>query len=217
MRIAVWYHCLIHNHRMPHTDHALCLISHQMQALRDSGLAAEAKELHIGVNGDNAQALLVSCFAHSNALMRVNGEYAESELATLRGLQEWLQPGWLVLYHHIKGVQYPDNPTWDRWRNCMEKWCVWGWRECVAKLHWEGRDTVGCHWMTDAKYKMIPSGQRYWGGNFFWATSDYLLTLPPLPEDSYEHRYEAETWIGKSKHAPIIHDFAQHFPLNCPA
>jgi hypothetical protein len=119
-----------------------------------------------------------------------------------------------VLYHHIKGVQYPNSPVHDRWRKCMEQACVWNWRECVRLLE-SGLDTVGAHWLTRTKYPMLGPGQRYWGGNFWWATSDYLLTLPPLPEDTWSNRYLAEDWIGKSPINPRIHDFAPHWPTAC--
>ena len=64
----------------------------------------------------------------------------------------------------------------------MTYFMVHRWRECVE--HLAEYDTVGCH--------LIHEG-RFWGGNYWWARSEWLKTLPPVPVDS---RYHAEAWIG---------------------
>lgn len=218
MKIAIWYHCVLRGPRIPSEDHAVAVLQSQMNALRDSGACNDIEEFHIGVNGSAGDCLLALSLAPSKWCVPGHHQFenGQSELTTLGALQKWLKPGWLVLYHHIKGVQYPNNPVWDRWRNCMEKVCVWNWETCVRTIVGGGFDTVGAHWMTDKKYPMVGKDQRYWGGNFWWATSDYLMTLPPLPADSFENRYEAEVWIGKSPRPPRIYDFAPHWPMNCP-
>lgn len=214
MKISVWFHAVLSGPRISHPDYAISLLQSQMNALTVAGIPIT--ELHIGVNGSDHDSLTAASLVPEKAIVHVNGPSAQCELATLKRLRESLEPGWFVLYHHMKGVQYPGNPAWDRWRNCMQNVCVNHWQECVDELD-RGCDTVGAHWMTQKRYAMIPKGQRYWGGNFFWATSDYLMTLPRLAEDTWENRYEAEVWIGKSKYDPEIHDFARHFPMKgCP-
>jgi hypothetical protein len=212
MKIAVWYHCLLKGPGI-NPDYAVALLQSQMNALRDSGLYSHANEVHLSVNGNDSDALTLTGFAPGPCELHVNGD-GQSELATLRHLQAWLTPGWFVLYFHMKGVCYPDNPVWDRWRKCMEKVCLWNWESCVEALG--GYDAVGAHWLTHKKYPMVAREHRYFGGNFWWARSDYLLTLPPVTKDSREARYDAEVWIGNSRIPPLVHDFAPHWPLNCP-
>ena len=215
MRIAVWYHCLLSGPRIPSEDHALSVLQSQMSALSESGLAAAAQEIHLGINDTDGSALLLCAFAPEpdKTQLQVHAD-GQSELTTLRDLQAWLKPGWLVFYHHIKGVGYPGDLVRERWRRCMERVCVWNWKACTSVLE-AGADTSGAHWLTHQKYPMILETQRYWGGNFWWATSDYLLTLPPLPPDSFEARYDAEIWIGSGKTNPAVVDFAPHWPMSC--
>lgn len=215
MRIAIWYHCILRGSGI-NEEHAIAVLQSQMNALRESGLGTAAREIHIGVNGTDSDALTVMGFNHWPKTRIYSQPDGKSELATLHHLQPWLRPGWFVFYHHIKGVQYPGNPVWERWRKCMEKACVWNWEECVSLLA-KGCDTVGAHWMDSIRYPIIPASQRYWGGNFWWARSEYLMTLPPLKPDSRDNRYEAEAWIGQGKKKPSVYDFARHFPMNCPA
>lgn len=215
MRIIVWYHCVISGPRIPNGDYAIQILQEQMSALSHSGLADMADEIHIGVNGGDSDALLVSAFCPDKSQLHVHGPFATSELSTLHQLRQGLHPDELVLYHHIKGVQYPDNHVFANWRRCMQRHCVYGWRDCVKELE-SGADTVGVHWMTQRKYPMVGKDQRYWGGNFWWANSNYLITLRPPPFDQWEKRYDAEVWIGWGKSHPRVVDFADHFPMKCP-
>ena len=213
MKISVWYHCVLNGPRIPSEDHAVSIMVDQMHALNSSGLVNAANEIHIGVNGSDSQALTAYCFTPPRTGLHIYND-GQSELTTMTSLQKWLEPGWAVLYHHIKGVQYPGNTKWDNWRHCMERVCVHDWRICLKFLE-NGYDTVGAHWLTHKKFPMVGEDQRYWGGNFWWATSDYLLTLPELPTDSHENRYQAEVWIGESTKSPVVHDFAPHWPMEC--
>lgn len=214
VKIAIFYHCVLSGPRIPSEDYAVVLLQSQMNALNDSGLSDAADEIHLGINDNNGSAILLCAFAPGKSILKIHVD-GQSELATLLDLQAWLKPGWFVMYHHMKGVCYPGNPVWERWRQCMEKVCVWNWEECVDALA-KGYDTVGAHWLTHNKYSMVHRSHRYWGGNFWWARSDYLMTLPPLPPDSHAARYDAEVWIGSGKQNPSVLDFAPHWPMSCP-
>lgn len=216
MKLAVWYHCALRGHGI-NEDHAIAVLHEQMNSLRLSGVMDSATEIHVGVNGNDSDSLTVCAFLPERSI-RVHvhtNDVGQSELTTLARLQKWLEPGWFVCYHHIKGVSYPGNPVWERWRRCMERVCIRDWEACVDALD-RGCDVAGAHWLTHEKYTMVPPSQRYFGGNFWWARSEYLLSLPPVAKDSRENRYEAEVWIGSGKKKPIVMDFAPHFPMNCP-
>lgn len=212
MKLAVWYHCLLSGSGLD-SGHLFHLLSEQLGALSESGLDRAAQEFHFGVNGDEIDALVVRHAAPDGSEVIADPSGA-TELPTLIRLQRWLprHPGYAVLYFHMKGARYPGNPTWDNWRACMTRACIGQWNECVQALS-QGFDTCGAHWLSADRYPIIPPSQRYWGGNFWWATSDYLGTLPPLPADQPGRRYEAEVWIGKGPRAPRVRDFAPHFPM----
>lgn len=210
MKIAIWYHAKISGEGVPNPDAALEVVSEQMSALQDSGLSAASSEFHIGVNGTDSDALAISALCPGNPAFYVHGPEARSEIPTMNKLREWLQPGWLVLYHHTKGITHPGEALYETWRRCMQRGCIWNWEEC-KRLLGTNYESVGCHWLTREKYGPAVKSP-FWGGTFWWAKSEYLMTLPPLPAPTWENRYEAESWIGLGKKLPRIFDFGNHWP-----
>lgn len=211
MNIAVFYHCLLHSeHRHIDPDYAITLITSQMDALKRSGLSEAAAEITIGVNGSEEDAMAVSCMVPNKSWVVSHGKEATTEIPTMNIIHAWAKehPGWAVLYHHSKGVSTPNQA--DGWRRRMENVNVWGWSECVKTLE-QGHDACGCHWLTPDVY---PGhiGSSFFGGTFWWAKSDYIATLPPLPDATWVNRYEAEVWIGRSPRQPRIRDFYPGWP-----
>lgn len=95
-------------------------------------------------------------------------------------------PGEVVCYFHNKGVMSLSPPV-SCWRQLLMEVLVNQWSMRYADL--EGHDVVG---IQDVNYRVL-------SGNFFWATTDYIATLP---EPVYENRYDYELWIFKNN--PII-------------
>lgn len=212
MRLAIFYHCRLGGGTVTiDPERAMNIMASQMVALRSSGLLKEATYLCIGSNGSAANHLAARLLAPRQANVVNHGHDACTEIPTLKLLRDWLTPGWLVLYHHSKGVTYSPATAalGDAWRICMERVCVSNWKDCVRALE-NGSDTSGAHWLTPEQYPG-PVKIPFWGGTFWWATSDYLLTLPPLPTAKWSNRYEAEVWIGRGKN-PRAKDFAPHWP-----
>lgn len=113
------------------------------------------------------------------------------EQRTLNLIREDIQAGYEgpVLYAHSKGAGFPVSVS-AVWRQCMTR-IVRDAQDCLAQLD-AGADTVGCHWMTKEQFPdsvEIP----FYGGNFWWATSEHLRKLGPPVED---HRHWAEAWLG---------------------
>lgn len=211
MRIAVFYHCLLRSQQRPiDTDYAFKLITAQMDALKRSGLETAAKEIFVGVNGGSDDAFAVSCLAPNKSTIISHGENATTEIPTMNVLREWAlqHPGCAVMYHHSKGISTPDQA--DGWRRRMETVSVWGWTECVKALE-AGYDACGAHWLTPQKYPGTITSP-FFGGTFWWAKSDYIVTLPPLPEAIWQNRYEAESWIGRGPRVPNVRDFYPGWP-----
>lgn len=145
-------------------------------------------------------------------LIDASGLSQEAELIFSHADKEWLsinrlrelafeRPGEQALYIHTKGVthSYYQCAIHD-WRKFMAYFLIERWRDCVQKLD-EGYDTVGCNWVEkasedNANFLWITRAAylKYYSGNFFWATTDYLGQLRPLPV--IQHRGAAEAWIG---------------------
>lgn len=211
MKICVFYHCLLSaKHRVIPEDYALDMIMNQMSALMASGLSDAAAEVKIHVNGSFEETLIVQSVCPEKAQMYTNGSDCNSEIPTLIHVRQWCQanPGCAVLYHHTKGVSTPHMA--DGWRQRMETFMVWNWQNCLVQLQ-QGKEAVGCHWLTpEANPGTISS--PFFGGNFWWANSGYINRLPALPVDTWENRYEAESWIGRGAPRPIVFDPSPGWP-----
>lgn len=210
--IAVWYHCCLSGPGIPSAEQAVNILAEQMWALKASGLSDAAAELHIGINGPVEDQLLAMGLAPEKSVFHRYGPESRGEGHTLRQMKQSLQPGNYVLYHHTKGVTHPGD-GYAPWRRCMQRVCVENWRRCVDQLE-RGAETVGAHWLSHDRYTLIHPTQQYWGGTFWWASSDYLLTLPPIVVDDVNGKcYEAEVWIGKCGRHPRAVDLANHWPM----
>lgn len=214
--LCVFYHCILSSsaNREINRDYAINLIAQQLKAIKQSGLAKAASALYVGINGGADDAAEVLAMAHElcdpRSLILTHGKSATTEIHTLNVLRDWVKghPGWYVLYHHTKGVSTPNQA--DNWRRRMEKHCVWEWQKCVAELD-KGFDACGCHWLTPERHGHTIR-KPFFGGTFFWSTTEYLKTLPPLPPPTWENRYEAEMWIGTGPRRARVTDWHPGWP-----
>lgn len=216
MKIAIFYHCLFfQGYPLKATESSVQIIGEQMELIQRNGLAESAEHFCVGVNGGDESKVLASMLIPPKAQIVFHGLDSHNENSTLRSLEEWLpgHPGWAVLYFHSKGATWPYNDYMrSRWRGCMMRNLVANWNHCIGDLR-SGFDSVGCHWMVPPA---TPKGQHIWAGTFWWATSDYLLTLPSIMErdrikvSGLKHadsRYESEVWIGNGPRLPRIRDY----------
>ena len=211
MKIAVFYHCLLSaRHRPIPEEYALEMVMGQMSALQISDLAEHADVIRVHVNGTPEETAIVASVCDPKARVICNGSAANSELPTLVELRKWASenPSAAILYHHTKGISTPQMA--DRWRERMERFMVWNWQDCIERLQ-NGTDAVGCHWLTpEANPGSITS--PFFGGNFWWANSNYVNRLPLPATDTWENRYEAESWIGRGNPRPTIFDPSPGWP-----
>lgn len=216
VKIAIFYHCLFFKGTPPEeSDSALRIVAEQMQEIQRNGLLSSAAHFSVGINGGPESLLYGSMMFPRHDSMIFHGLDSRNENSTIRMLEEWLpgHPGWAVLYFHAKGCTWPyDDYMRSRWRGCMMRNVVQNWRQCVRDLE-AGFDSVGCHWMCPPA---TPKGHNIWAGTFWWATSDYLLTLPSIMDrdrikvSGLKHkdsRYESEVWIGNGPRLPRVRDY----------
>ncbi len=215
MKIAVWYHCRLFGGEPPiDPDFSIPLMMGQMETMKACGLEHAADEIHICVNGGSHNTVAAQTIAPRKATVTCNGRDAKSLLPTVNALRSWClgHPDWLVCFFHTKGVTHPGDRLSVLWRGCMERHVLLNWRACVFELTHNNCDTVGAHWLTKEKYGNMVTFP-FWGGQFFWAKSNFLATLPELPNEpkTRDDWFLSENWIGMGK-MPRIHDFAPHWP-----
>lgn len=213
--IAIFYHAIFSGGTIPvDTSFACSIMREQMSALKRSGLMDQADEMHVGVNGDEGDAAIARMLIpRPSVKFTAHGPHTTTEIPTLNVLRNWL-PGhedWRVMYHHLKGVTHPGEALYEAWRRRLEKAVVWGWRSCIADMD-RGIDSCGAHWLTREQFPNLVHGPPFWGGTFWWATANYLLTLPPLPPATWANRFEAEHWIGKSPQRARVRDYCPGWP-----
>ena len=209
MKLAIFYHCLLSGPRLPSEDFALAILAEQMHALKESGLFDAAQQRCFCVNGGDGDFLTLGSLAPApgNIVAHHDGQ---SEIPTMNLLRQNLKPGWFVMYHQMKGVTHPGEVSYENWRRRMEHACVWNWQRCVADLE-RGYDAVGCHWLTPERFPGAVTSP-FFGGTYWWARSEYLMQLPPLPADTHANRYEAESWIGRRRPYPRVQDYIPGWP-----
>jgi len=192
MKLGVFYHCKISGEGIPNPSAANLIVAEQMAALRNSGLAQEA-DVHVGINGSDLDAMEIVGLLVENAKLHVHGNLARWEFPTLRLLQQWSidNPNSAVFYHHGKGVTNPEDEFRRHHRREMERFLVWNWRECVYDLQ-RGYEAVGINLVDPISRPVLPG--RYFAGNFWWAQTNFVAKLAPIPSDCTD-RIFAEGWL----------------------
>jgi hypothetical protein len=136
-------------------------------------------------------------FTH-NSVNAVN-KYEFPTLDLLRDFSRRCDGFYYILYLHTKGVSIPNKQSIVDWRESMLYFMVDRWKDCIIKLK-DGYDTVGVHY--------IPNNTPHYQGNFWWATSDYIATLPEihktrLIEKQHTERHKCEMWLLDNNYAEI--------------
>lgn len=198
MRLAVYHHVYA-------VGGWADILADHLDEIRASGLA-EAANVRLGVVGPREARVQVADFARGPGVTIAATAEDGWEQVTLNRLHAHAKAGEFdaVLYLHAKGVTQPC--AWNTlWRRGMLRGCVTWWRACVQAIQ-DGADAVGCHWLTP---EVWPGQVRvpFFGGNFWWATADYLARLDP-PKNG--NRWDAEAWIGEGN--PAIVDLAPGWP-----
>lgn len=197
--IAVFYHVWIPN------PSRMSIVKEQLQALCQFGLSDAAQEIHIGVNRQYYSD--VAMIAPDKSIIYAYDDQKQGEKPTMMELQSWVpqHPGWVVCYHHTKGISSTVDKSVAR--RCMQEGVIQNWKRCLSDLE-NGCDAVGCHWLYWPK-DTVPKEHRLFGGNFWWAKQEYLSQLPPLRPNVHEsgRYFEGEIWIGRRPVMPNVSDY----------
>jgi GR25 family glycosyltransferase involved in LPS biosynthesis len=87
-----------------------------------------------------------------------------------------------ILYLHTKGISWPNHENIVNWTEMMVYFLAEQHTTCDKLL--KSYDAIGCN------YSIKP--HPHFSGNFWWATSKYIKTLPKIKSNI---RHDAEWWI----------------------
>lgn len=211
--VAIWYHTLFTGTARPiNAGWTMDLMAQQMLTMEAVGLVNHAKEMTVCVNGGEDDADIARMLVPAKAKVVSHGIGSGTEITTLNLLSKWAKshPDWYVLYTHSKGCSHPENPN-TRWRLNMEQHLIWNWRMCILDLD-KGAEACGCYWLTPEEHPTLIQEHPFFGGNFWWSTSNFIATLPPLPPPEFVYRYHAEAWIGSGSRRPRVKNYLSGWP-----
>ena len=95
-----------------------------------------------------------------------------------------------MLYLHTKGVSYANpfiKKNIDAWVRYLDLYVIKKWEECVKAV--ETNDAAGPFYTGGNCL-----GQHF-QGNFWWANSSYLKTLPKIDRQNYNKYNRGEFWV----------------------
>ena len=167
----------------------------QCQRLKKSGLWSRTDRILVGIVGSETEDTnVVRELLGDKADLRHLGPLHRYEFPTLEML--WAaareRDGW-CWYLHTKAASH-RTPGGVKHREQMESIIVDNFRQCMNVL--PRFDAAGGFWRNDAFGRKQP----HFSGNFWWATTKYLATLPSPASLNQADRYQAEFWIGANPH-----------------
>lgn len=165
-------------------------VSEHVEALRSSGLYESLDKIFVGFVGNNDNIFKVKQYINEKIDYETVDEQPTGwEQVTLKYLHSYSKNNLndAIFYAHTKSSSNPSLININ-WRKSMTYYNIIKWQECYEKLN--DHDTIGCHWVKGMGINGI------WGGNYWWATCQYISQLPDL---SYKNRHNAEEWIGSVK------------------
>ena len=210
--IAVFYHALFYFGSPPELRVPACaIVAEQMGQLQESGLAAAANEIVIGINGPPMEsAFMADTLLPARARKIFHGPDSFSENLTIVEVENWVKthPHWFILYFHAKGCTHPEGSPYaasvsEPWRRIMMAHLVMNWQACVRDLE-AGYDIACVRWM----WNMADGTQHIPAGNFLWVKSNFVASLPSIylrdriklsGIAAKESRYEAEVYWGNGR------------------
>ncbi len=181
-------------HVCPIGNNWKAIVHSQIHQIISSGLYDICTALYWGCSCPNCSSMLSKEFAYYEKikpLSKLQSQQNTWENATVNQLLSFsktLSQDSDILYIHSKGITGKSEAQ-SGWRNYMMFWMVQNHQLCRSFLN-QGFFTVGC------LYTRIFLYPRHYSGNFFWASSKYLATLPYIT--NLEQRYNAETTLFKN-------------------
>jgi GR25 family glycosyltransferase involved in LPS biosynthesis len=130
------------------------------------------------------------------------------ETPTINFMQEFSQnnSNSYILYLHTKGISYSKDDKENDWIDYMLYFLVEQSKNCISILD-NLYDVVGCNYSNDLDKECFkhthPFPPPHYSGNFWWANTNYLRTLPLLSIENPD-RMTPEFWLFKN--TPVFYN-----------
>jgi hypothetical protein len=191
------------------------IVANQERIIAESGLYAMVDEIYYVVIGDNQ--FRIEGERYTLLAQSMNMKLSENfTLNLLRDKAISRTDNFQLFYIHTKGVTKPTVKSIQDWRAYMEYFNISCWPYCLDAL--EHSDAVGVNRRVFAKKRV------HFNGNFWWANSSYIKTLPELSSNGYGrkvNRWDGEFWIGDGNpittqlwNSRIHHQTRQYGPVH---
>lgn len=168
----------------------------------ESKLIDEAEEIIFSIVGDG----ILEIPENNKIKINRNTDLSIGEFYTLEKIKSFadsVNDNYKILYIHTKGVTAPNNKNIIDWRNYMSFFNIIKYKEAIHFLN--TYDTCGVD--------LVNEPTTHYSGNFWWANTNFLKTLPKIEEISNPDskkiltlRHNAEFWICmiKSKNKSLF-------------
>lgn len=206
--------------------HAYCTLDYgksiieKLRKIRVSGLLLECDKINILVLGmrqsDKVFFEGIKGISDKIQIFELEPEF-KNECDSLNFIRKYLERynhNIPVLYLHTKGITQ-IHPIIKRnvnlWTRYMEYWNIGRWKENLKLL--KEHDTLGGLY--------VGGNISHYQGNFWWANSDFLKTLPSITKENIANLNRGEFWFSLNTSMkpcdvndvqfPQGHDFYQHY------
>lgn len=159
-----------------------------MNAIKESGLYNNCREIRVGVVNNSSTIIPDDVLNDPKIVIIAHGPCSLYERVTLHKMREHADiDNCQYLYLHTKGLKHLDHDDYKKecvldWIKLMIHWNIRMWE--TASLTLISQDAYGC------EYSHIP--KRHFSGNFWWANSCYIRTLPRTIGHDY---CDPEFWV----------------------
>jgi hypothetical protein len=178
----------------------ICAINHWREIVKNqelkilnSGLFEHTEKIFISILGDKQLELPFSKKFLSKCEIIFRDENIKLyEFPILKCIYEFCksqEEPCKVWYIHTKGV-HNTGPDREAWRNFMEYFVIEHWK--VNEILLDRNLISGILWYDWYTQNM----RRFFAGNFWWANSNYVKTLPDVKNLDWNERFNAESWLG---------------------
>jgi hypothetical protein len=159
-----------------------------MKSVRESGLYDNCREIRVGIVNDTGSVIQDERFNDPKIKIISYGASSSFERPTLHIMRQHAEiDNCQYWYAHTKGITHFDNNTFNLenildWIKLMIYWNFTQWKKASSNLL--KYDTCGCEYTTNPK--------PHYSGNFWWANSCYIRTLPKIIGPEY---CDPEFWL----------------------
>jgi hypothetical protein len=154
--------------------------------IKDSGLYDNTSEIRCVIVNDFNRIIDDDRFQDNKIVLFYGGSSANYERPTLLNMQKSsFQENCNYWYVHTKGLRWFNTEKEENvldWINLLLFWNITNWKKAV--FHLNEYHIYGCN------YTNVPT--PHFSGNFWWAKSEYVKTLPDMISNGYN---DPEFWL----------------------